>query len=248
MSSRCSLLLADEHATQRQRLAGRLAADGYVVSQAATREGVAQSLATVTADALILADLDPATNTAALIAELRAGKLTAAGHDMPVLVLSSEPRELALLQCFKAGADDFLAKWATYPELRARIRALLARSHARARAHHTRTVGPLMVDLESRVASWNAQPLPLSNLEFELLAQLAADPARLHAKQELLRDVWGFATPVKTRVVDAHARQLRSKLAAAGADGWVVKRHGLGYQLIDHGSVATDRPSGAAQP
>ena len=246
MESRCLLLLADEHAAQRQRLAGRLAADGYVVSQAATRDGVVQSLATVTADALILADLDPATNTASLIADLRAGKLTAAGREMPVVVLSSEPRELALLQCFKAGADDFLAKWVTYPELRARIRGLLARSHARARAHQT--VGPLSVDLESRVASWNAQPLRLSNLEFALLAKLAADPTRLHAKQELLRDVWGFATPVKTRVVDAHARQLRSKLTAAGADGWVVKRHGLGYQLIDHRSVATDGPLGAAQP
>jgi DNA-binding response OmpR family regulator len=241
-----TLLLADDHAAHRQRLADRLAADGYAVEQAATEAVAAQRLAAVRPDALIVADLPPPMTTAAFIAALRAGHVAATARQVPVIVLTSEPRDLSLLQCFNAGADDLQARWIAYPELRARIAALLSRACAREAHRRTWAVGPLAVDLDARLASWHGRTIPLTNLEFALLAKLASNPTRVQGKDELLRDVWGFQTPAKTRTVDVHARRLRTKLAAAGATGWVVTRHGLGYQLLNDDSAAVDGPLTAA--
>lgn len=242
MEDHHTLLLADEHAAHRQRLADRLAADGYTVTQAATRAAAAQQLLTTRADVLIVGDLRPLTAPAAFVAALRAGELAPAVRDVPVIVLTTDPRELALLQCFAAGADDFQPRWVAYPELRARIASVLSRAHARARPPLRWAFGPLTIDIDARQASWRDRRLPLSNMEFALLAQLASDPTRVHHKDDLLRDVWGFQAPAKTRTVEAHAYRLRRKLIAVGADGWVVTRHGLGYQLVDTASAAAVGP------
>ncbi|HYB22661.1 MAG TPA: winged helix-turn-helix domain-containing protein [Solirubrobacteraceae bacterium] len=64
-----------------------------------------------------------------------------------------------------------------------------------------------------------------------LRGRMASDPERVWTRHELLRDVWGYRSPGKTRTVDSHASRLRAKLAAAGAVGWVVTAWGVGYRL-----------------
>ena len=73
--------------------------------------------------------------------------------------------------------------------------------------------------------------MQLRRLEYELLVHLAREPPRVFAKQELLRDVWGYPTPVSTRTLDTHASRLRRKLRAEG-ERWVVNVRGVGYRLI----------------
>ena len=72
----------------------------------------------------------------------------------------------------------------------------------------------------------------VSQKEFALLRQLAAEPTRVFTKAELLRDVWGFRAPGATRTLDSHACRLRQKLSARG-DRFVVNVWGVGYRLID---------------
>jgi len=249
MARRFTLLLAEGHAAQRRRLADRLADDGYTVRQAGSHKEATQQLTAACPDALIAADIGPPVSAPTLIAAIRAGKVTLEVRHLPVIVLSGKTDQRALLlRCFEAGADDFQPRGVPYDELRARLAALLERAYARATPPRTRRVGALVVHLDACAAFWDGQPISLSKLEFALLAQLATAPTRVQSKAELLRDVWGFRAPSKTRTVDAYVSRLRAKLAAVGADGWVVTRHGLGYQLVDTDSADAVGPPTAAQP
>src|ERR671938_683069 len=72
----------------------------------------------------------------------------------------------------------------------------------------------------------------LAGREYDLLLALAADPGRVFTKEELLRQVWGFQSPGRTRTLDSHASRLRRKLAAAGATDVVVNVWGVGYRQL----------------
>ena len=147
-----------------------------------------------------------------------------------MLALSRPAGELALLRCYEAGADEFIAQPASYLELRLRLRAVLARSAGQRTPRQLR-VGELWIDLDDHQARWADTRLALSPTEFALVAELAQDPARLRTKDELLREVWGYPLPAKTRTLDAHAHRLRRKLENADASGYIVNRRGLGYRL-----------------
>jgi DNA-binding response OmpR family regulator len=241
-----SLVLADQERELRESLVRELRADGYAVTCAPSGSAVAGAIRQARPCALVLGDFDGPGANARLIERLRSGELTGEPDKTPVLVLTVDASELALLRCFEAGADDFLAKTASYVELRARLRALLWRC-AGERAPRQLRVGALLVDLDELQASWAGQALPLTATEFDLLAFLASVPERVWTRPELLREVWGYKSIGKTRTVDAHAGRLRRKLAQAGAEGWIVNRRGIGYRLAEEvGFVVVEplRPTG----
>lgn len=243
-----SLVLADQERELREMLARELRADGYAVTCAPSGSAVAGAIRQARPCALVLGDFDGPGANARLIERLRSGELTGEPDKTPVLVLTIDASELALLRCFEAGADDFLAKTASYVELRARLRALLWRC-AGERAPRQLRVGALLVDLDELQASWAGQALSLTATEFDLLAFLASVPERVWTRPELLREVWGYKSIGKTRTVDAHAGRLRRKLAQAGAEGWIVNRRGIGYRLAEEvGFVVVEplRPAGEA--
>jgi DNA-binding response OmpR family regulator len=72
----------------------------------------------------------------------------------------------------------------------------------------------------------------LAKKEFTLLRVLASDPTRVFTKEELLRDVWGFRSPAKTRTLDSHASRLRRKLDPEHGR-YVINTWGIGYRLTD---------------
>ena len=92
-------------------------------------------------------------------------------------------------------------------------------------------VGDLTVCTRTRTATTDTTPIPLTRCEFDLLTVLARDPAAVLTKAELLREVWGYRYPVRTRTVDTHASRLRRKLTAAIPRSWVVNHWGVGYSL-----------------
>ena len=241
-----SLVLADQERELREKVARELRADGYSVTCAPAGSAVAEAIKQARPCALVLGDFDGPGANARLIERLRSGELTGEPDKTPVLVLTVDASELALLRCFEAGADDFLAKTASYVELRARLRALLWRC-AGERAPRQLRVGALLVDLDQLQASWAGRALELTATEFDLLAFLAATPERVWTREELLREVWGYKSSGKSRTVDAHACRLRRKLVQAGAQGWIVNRRGIGYRLADDvGFVVVEplRPAG----
>jgi DNA-binding response OmpR family regulator len=133
-----------------------------------------------------------------------------------------------MLRAFEYGADDVLGEAAGYLELRARVNALLRRAGGSLEPAKRLQVGPLEIDVPGHSVRLRGRAVCLRPLEFALLVHLAREPARVFARGELLRSVWGFRAGGSTRTVDSHASRLRGKLGA----GWVVGVRGVGYRLL----------------
>jgi DNA-binding response OmpR family regulator len=149
--------------------------------------------------------------------------------ELPVLVLSGRSSEADRLRGFEAGADDYLAKPFHYPELAARIAAVLRRRVGR-REGPVR-LGELVIDPATRSVRVDDCEVRLANKEYALLTALAAEPYRVYTKGELLRDVWGFRAEGRTRTLDSHASRLRRKLDPEGGR-YVFNCWGVGYRLL----------------
>ena len=120
-----------------------------------------------------------------------------------------------------------------YPELLARIGAILARV-SRSRDREVIRHGELTVNTLSREVTVGGIKVDLSAKEYQLLTTLASEPGRVFTKAELLETVWGFRSQGRTRTLDSHASRLRRKLRQAGAGpSLVVNIWGVGYRLVD---------------
>lgn len=129
-------------------------------------------------------------------------------ENLPVLMLTARAGEGDRVEGLTRGADDYLTKPFSTPELLARIQALLRRSGKSGRIER----GGLALDLERHQASLDGQPLDLTRREFDLLAFLARHPGRVYSREELLERVWGPEFMGTARTVDQHVAQLREKL------------------------------------
>jgi len=149
---------------------------------------------------------------------------------LPVIVLTGRGDDDDRVRGLEFGADDYLVKPFHYPELRARIGAVLRRGAERPSGPCR--VGEIVVDPARHKAWVEGQEVQLAKKEFSLLRVLASDPHRVFSKRELLSDVWGFRAPTKTRTLDSHASRLRRKLDPENGR-YVVNCWGVGYRLLD---------------
>jgi DNA-binding response OmpR family regulator len=228
-----TILVVEDDSATATFLADNLTADGYDVLVAETARDALRLLERKYPD-LALIDLGlPDADGLTLIERVRAadGVATRVNPDVALVAVTGRSTELDVLRGFERGADDYMAKPFSYPELRARITALLNRADRRTRLGRLR-VGELEVDPPAREARLRGTPLELSQKEFALLRALASDPTRVFTKEELLRTVWGFRSMGSTRTLDSHACRLRHKLARDG-DRFVVNVWGVGYRLVD---------------
>ncbi len=151
---------------------------------------------------------------------------------MPVLGVSGSREPHRVVRALERGVDEVVGTPFAYVELLARLRALMRRADGEWSAGMLR-VGVLAVDRRARRVTVRGVPINLSAKEMGLLTALARDPRRVVSKHELLRDVWGYVSPGRTRTVDSHASRLRRKLFdASGGERFIVNVWGLGYRLL----------------
>lgn len=155
-----------------------------------------------------------------------------AGRHLPVIILTGWAAETERVVGLELGADDYVVKPFSLPELAARIRAVLRRTHpigADGVIHH----GRLTVDPASREARVDGQPLPMTPLEFGLLALLAAAPRQVFTPAQVLEQVWGSQPGRQaSATVAEHVYRLRRKLTTAGLDlPRIVTVRGVGYRM-----------------
>jgi DNA-binding response OmpR family regulator len=228
-----TLLVVEDDDATRTFLADNLTADGYdlVVADCA-RHGLRLMESKFPDLAIVDVGLPDASGLEVVRRVRDAdGLATKLNPHMPLLVLSGRDSELDRLRGFDGGADDYLTKPFSYPELRARVVALLRRSQQRVRVGKLR-VGELQIDPASREVRVGDERVELSQKEFSLLRTLAADPTRVFTKEELLRTVWGFRSMGATRTLDSHACRLRKKLGINGTR-YILNVWGVGYRLVD---------------
>jgi DNA-binding response OmpR family regulator len=230
-----TILIVEDHRATRTFLADNLSADGYEIVEADCAADAQQMMETKFPD-LAIVDLGlPDRDGLELLRHVRESDRVAGriDPDLPLLVLSGRTGELDLLRGFGRGCDDYMIKPFSYPELHARVIALLRRNRHRPGSGRLR-IGPLELDPLARQVWVGGQHVALSKKEYALLRALASDPTRVFTREELLRGVWGFRTLCSTRTLDSHACRLRNKLRVDGAR-LVVNVWGVGYRLVDGG-------------
>jgi DNA-binding response OmpR family regulator len=231
------LVVEDDDAT-RTFLADNLTADGYDLLVAGCARDGLRLLETKFPDEELVDVGLPDASGYELLRRVRAADGVASRIDpsTPLMLITGRDGELDRVRGFERGADDYVCKPFSYPELRGRVAALLRRADGRRRSGRMRA-GDLEVDASSRIVRLRGTPVSLSQKEFALLRTLAAEPTRVFTKEELLRDIWGFRHMGTTRTLDSHACRLRHKLAAQG-DRYVINVWGVGYRLLDGPVVA----------
>jgi DNA-binding response OmpR family regulator len=227
-----SVLVVEDEPGALARLVENLAADRFAVHPAGSGEEAIELLSRVRPDVAVVDVRLPGLSGLDLVSAVREAVDGPWDPEMPILLISGVGDPHAAVRGIERGADDFLAKPFHYPELLVRLGAHLRRARGSVRGGVIR-VGPLLIDRHARRATLEGVPVPLSAKEFQLLVALARDPARVYSKGRLLREVWGFASPGRTRTVDSHASRLRRKLLQAGSrERLVTNVWGVGYRLL----------------
>ncbi|GAB3147574.1 response regulator transcription factor [Amycolatopsis stemonae] len=200
--------------------------DGFQVVTAGDARSAATVLRDRDADLMVL-DLGlPDGNGLDLLRGVRAGR------HLPVIILTGWSSERDRVVGLELGADDYVVKPFSLPELAARIRAVLRRSRPPVAGTVLR-LGPLTIDTASHEVAADGRPVQLAPLEYGLLACLAAAPRRVFTSAQLLTAVWGWANERHdpSSVVE-HVYRVRRKLAEAGVERpRIVTVRGAGYRL-----------------
>ena len=228
-----SLLVVEDDEATCAFLSDNLRADGYRVATATDPREALRALEVRHPDLLLLDLMLEGGDGLVVLDRVRAsdGLASRIDPEMPVLVLTGRSGEADRVRGFARGADDYMVKPFSYGELLARVRALLRRAAGRPLRGLMR-VGDLTIDPMTRAVRLAGRPVALSAKEFALLLALAGDPVRVYAKNDLLRDVWGYLSIGTTRTLDAHACRLRKKLAGTGRP-FVINVRGVGYRLTE---------------
>jgi two-component system, OmpR family, alkaline phosphatase synthesis response regulator PhoP len=222
------ILLVEDEASLVLTLADRLLAEGYAVDTARDGQaGVAAALAN-SYDLVLLDVMLPGQDGFSVCRELRQR-----GFEIPIVMLTARGQLVDRVVGLRLGADDYVTKPFEMMELLARIEALLRRSRTfGAAAAGTYAFGEVRVDFRRGEVFRADRPVPLSALEFKLLAYFVQHRGELLSRQELLDKVWGYQATPTTRTVDVHVGSLRQKLESnPRRPELILTAHRRGYRF-----------------
>jgi two-component system response regulator MtrA len=146
---------------------------------------------------------------------------------VPIVMLTAKDDTHDVVLGLEAGADDYIVKPFKQQELVARINTRLRR----VTKIGTLAIGDLVIDQMEHKVLKSGREIPLTRLEFDLLATLAKEPGRVFTREALLSEVWGYQHAADTRLVNVHVQRLRSKIESdADNPEYVLTVRGVGYK------------------
>lgn len=155
------------------------------------------------------------------------------GITTPILMLTARGEEVDRVMGLDLGADDYVSKPFSVPELLARVRAILRRGQASGTLPTELRFDDVVVDFRRYEARKGDKPLKMAPKEFGILRLLAARMGQVVTREELLNEVWGYENYPSTRTVDNHIASLRSKLEENPSQPrHLLTVHGVGYKLL----------------
>jgi two-component system phosphate regulon response regulator PhoB len=204
-----------------------LEAEGYAVDSVARGDEAEIRLREQVPDLVVLDWMLPGLSGIELCRRIRARRET---ERLPIIMLTARGEEGDRVRGLATGADDYIVKPFSVPELVARVRALLRRAKP-AQVAHVLTAGDLELDRESHRVRRGGRELHLGPTEFKLLEFLMQRPGRVFSREQLLDGVWGHDVYIDERTVDVHVGRLRKAINGARDPDPIRTVRGAGYSF-----------------
>jgi two-component system alkaline phosphatase synthesis response regulator PhoP len=222
------ILLVEDEPSLVLTLTDRLVSEGYQVETARTGEAGLSRALEGSFDLVLLDVMLPGRDGFEVCRELRSR-----GIQIPIVMLTARGQVVDRVVGLKLGADDYVTKPFEMIELLARIEALFRRARAPlASPSGTYAFGDVRVDFRRAEVFRGGAPVPLSALEFKLLAYFIQNRGALLSRDELLDKVWGYDAMPTTRTVDVHVASLRQKLERnPSRPEFILTVHRRGYRF-----------------
>lgn len=219
------LLLIEDDAVLRLGVQRQLEADGYRVDTAADGEDGLFQAREYPVD-LAIVDLGlPKVNGLTVVQTLRAE-----GRTLPILILTARGSWQDKVKGLETGADDYLVKPFDYPELAARVKALLRR--ALKATSDVLKLGELEINFSAQTAKFNGEALDLTTFEYRVLEYLVRERARVVSKQELSDYLYPHDEDRDSNVLEVLVGRLRRKLDPKGRLAPIETLRGRGYRFV----------------
>lgn len=225
-----NILLVEDEKGLILTLSDRLKSEGFAVSVAEDGEKGFDAARREIFDLIILDVMLPKKNGLDVCRDLRKK-----GVETPVLMLTAKGETIDKVLGLKLGADDYLTKPFEMMELLARVEALLRRTPGQNQNIKIETFrfGDVEIDFRRAEVHKSDEPIELSAMEFKLLQFLIENRGKVHSRNELLDEVWGYDAMPSTRTVDVHVAWLRQKLEENPKfPQYIQTVHGFGYKFL----------------
>jgi len=218
------IFVVEDERTLLELLSQHLRAEGYAVVGSADGQEALDLARAEAPDLCILDVMLPGLDGLSLCRILRKES------DVPIILLTARGAEIDRVIGLESGADDYVVKPFSLPELMARVRAALRRVPQRAAARLQ--AGGLALDLVSRRVYVEDSEVKLSHKEFELLATLMRNKGAVLSREFLITQVWGYDFEGDSRTVDVHIRWLREKIEQDPSNPVHLQTvRGVGYRI-----------------
>jgi two-component system phosphate regulon response regulator PhoB len=202
-----------------------LEAEGFTVTVVTRGEDAEVAVAEDPPDLIVLDWMLPGISGLELCRRLRTGRV---GRSVPILMLTARGEETDRIRGLTTGADDYVVKPFSLPELLARLRAILRRTSP-ARLQDTLQVGEIVLDRDAHRVTRAGRELRIGPTEYRLLEFMMESPGRVFSRTQLLDGVWGRDVFVDERTVDVHIGRLRKALNRGREQDPIRTVRGAGY-------------------
>jgi two-component system phosphate regulon response regulator PhoB len=221
------ILIVEDEEPLTMLLRYNLEAVGYEVDSAARGDEAELKLRESAPDLIVLDWMLPGISGIELCRRLRASPATA---QLPIIMLTARGEETDRVRGLATGADDYVVKPFSVPELLARVSALLRRVKPE-RVNALLSLGDITLDRERRRVSRGNTEIELGPTEFRLLEFLMQNPGRVFSREQMLDGVWGSDVYIDERTVDVHVGRLRKALSPDGNADPIRTVRGSGYSF-----------------
>jgi two-component system phosphate regulon response regulator PhoB len=221
------VLIVEDEEPLTMLLRYNLESAGYTVDSAARGDEAELKLREATPDLIVLDWMLPGISGIELCRRLRSRPATA---QLPIIMLTARGEETDRVRGLATGADDYIVKPFSVPELLARVAALLRRAKPE-RVSAILKVGDIALDRERRRVLRGDLEVELGPTEFRLLEYLMQSPGRVYSREQLLDGVWGSEVYIDERTVDVHVGRLRKALSTGKQTDPIRTVRGSGYSF-----------------
>jgi len=223
-----TILIIEDDVSILRGLKDNLEYEGYSVITEANGENGLNTARKSSADLILLDIMLPGINGFEICRKIKKEK-----PDLPIIMITARGSEMDKVGGLDLGADDYLTKPFSIPELLARIRAVLRRSNPDQNALEKYSFGNAILDFRKFYASFKGNEVNLSSKEFAIMEYFIQNKGKVLHRHDMLNKVWGYDVMPTTRTVDNFILDLRKKLEVDPSNPkHIISVRGVGYKFV----------------